>query len=99
MTTTPPKLLKPKDVAEILKVSVKTVYKHQRRLCGFHPAGIGCLRFRQEDIYNIIEHSFRMAELNQIESKSIKEISRKRLIPSKKYLNKSKDPNRYGLLD
>ncbi|HCY85370.1 MAG TPA: hypothetical protein DHV36_09580 [Desulfobacteraceae bacterium] len=55
---TPPRphnLLTPEDVADLLQVSVKTVYKHKRRLCGFHPAGLRCLRFRRESIYDIME--------------------------------------------
>jgi len=40
-----PNLLTPKDVAELLQISEKTVYKHRRKFCGFNPAGLGVLRF------------------------------------------------------
>jgi len=51
----PPRLLTPADVAELLQISEKTVYKNQRRLCGFYPAGIKVLRFREDVIYGIME--------------------------------------------
>ena len=49
------RLLTPPDVAELLQISEKTVYKHQKQLGGFNPAGSGILRFKQEIINGIIE--------------------------------------------
>jgi len=51
----PHKLLTPSDVAELLQISEKTVYKHRERFYGFNPAGLGILRFRGEIIYGIME--------------------------------------------
>jgi len=48
-------LLTPKQVAELLKVSLKTVYDNIKLLGGFWPAGIRVLRFRHEDIERILE--------------------------------------------
>jgi hypothetical protein len=48
-------LLTPNQVAEMLKVSVRTVYGNSRRLGGFYPAGIKVLRFREEVIRGIME--------------------------------------------
>ena len=55
MQTPPEKLLTPAEVAELLQIAEKTVYKHSRALCGFKPAGLGFLRFRREIIYDIME--------------------------------------------
>ncbi len=52
-------LLTPKQVAELLSISVRTVYDHSIRLGGFYPAGIKALRFRRDVIEAIMEgHSF-----------------------------------------
>jgi len=52
-------LLTPKQVAELLSLSVRTVYDHSIRLGGFYPAGIKALRFRRDVIEAIMEgHSF-----------------------------------------
>ncbi len=51
----PEALLTPSDVAELLQISEKTVYKHSGKFCGFRPAGLGILRFRKEIIYGIME--------------------------------------------
>ena len=53
--TKPEALLNPTDVAKLLRISEKTVYKHREKLCGFKPAGLGVLRFRKEIIYGIME--------------------------------------------
>lgn len=55
MTKQRPNLLTPSDVAELLQISEKTVYKHREKLGGFNPAGLGVLRFREEIIYGIME--------------------------------------------
>lgn len=47
MQIPPEKLLTPAEVAELLQIAEKTVYKHSRALCGFKPAGLGFLRFRR----------------------------------------------------
>ena len=49
------KLLTPNDVAELLQVSVKTVYKHKHQLGGFYPAGLNVLRFPRSIIYGILQ--------------------------------------------
>ena len=51
----PQKLMTPTDVAELLQISEKTVYKHSKVLFGFRPAGLGILRFRREIIHGIME--------------------------------------------
>ncbi len=48
--TEPTKLWTPQQVAEVLQISVKTVYKHSVKLGGFYPFGIGRLRFDGERI-------------------------------------------------
>ncbi|MCK4984051.1 MAG: helix-turn-helix domain-containing protein [Desulfobacterales bacterium] len=48
-------LLTPKQVAEILQISTRTVYENKHRLGGFYPAGIRVLRFRKEVIYGLME--------------------------------------------
>ena len=55
MTTTLQKLLTPTDVAELLQVSEKTVYKHKHRFGGFYPAGLKVLRFRGDIIDGILQ--------------------------------------------
>ena len=42
------------EVAELLKIPKRTVYKHARRLGGFYPAGIKVLRFRKQVIDEIL---------------------------------------------
>ena len=42
------------EVAQILKVDIRTVYDHRKRLGGFYPAGIRVLRFRKEEIDGIV---------------------------------------------
>jgi len=83
-------LLTPKQVAEMLNLSVRTVYDHSIRLGGFYSAGIKALRFRRDVIEAIMEgHSI-----------TIK--SPDRAIPSKVRSKKDfkidsiKDPNRHG---
>lgn len=48
-------LLTPEDVADLLQMSVKTVYAHSKRLGGFRPAGIRMIRFKPEVIRDIME--------------------------------------------
>lgn len=43
-------LLWPKEVASLLNISVRTVYKNFRKLGGFYPAGMRVLRFRPDVI-------------------------------------------------
>jgi len=83
-------LLTPKQIAELLNLSVRTVYDRVR-LGGFYPAGIKTLRFRRDVIEAIMEgHSFKIN-------------SPDRAIPSdvrlKKGINSdpTSDPNRHGL--
>lgn len=49
------KLLTPQDVADLLQISIGTVYSHARTLGGFYPFGIQVLRFRAEDIHERLE--------------------------------------------
>lgn len=51
----PQPLLKPDEVANLLKLSVRTVYDNKHRLGGFYPGGIKALRFRAGTIYGIME--------------------------------------------
>jgi predicted DNA-binding transcriptional regulator AlpA len=48
-------LLKPEQVAELLQLSLATIYAKANSLGGFYPAGIKALRFRRETIYAIME--------------------------------------------
>jgi len=48
-------LLTPKEVADLLKISLQTVYDNRKLLGGFCPAGIRVLRFRNEDIKRIMD--------------------------------------------
>jgi excisionase family DNA binding protein len=50
-------LLTPKQVANLLQVSTRTVYDNKHRLRGFYPVGIRRLRFRAEDIDELLEES------------------------------------------
>jgi hypothetical protein len=47
-------LLTPQEVADLLQISIKSVYKHKHRLGGFFPAGIGTLRFSPEVINGVL---------------------------------------------
>jgi hypothetical protein len=49
------RLLTPQDVADLMQISIRTVYDRAHDLGGFYPAGINVLRFRQEVIYGIME--------------------------------------------
>ena len=37
------------------------MYKNKARFCGFYPAGLKVLRFREDDINDIIQNGSRMA--------------------------------------
>jgi len=51
----PEPLFTVKDVAKLLQISEKTVYKQQNKLGGFYPAGLKLLRFNRETIYGHME--------------------------------------------
>ena len=53
-------LLTPSDIAEMLQISEKTVYKHKQKFCGFYPAGLKVLRFSKEVVDDIIQNSARV---------------------------------------
>jgi hypothetical protein len=84
-------LLTPKQVAELLSLSVRTVYDHSIRLGGFYPAGIKALRFRKDVIEAIME------------GHTITNNRPERAIPGKFRSKKdfqsdpTADPNRHGL--
>lgn len=50
----PESLLTVKQVASLLQISTRTVYKRQKALGGFKPAGLGCVRFDPEVIIGIL---------------------------------------------
>src|SRR5208337_1894845 len=50
----PEPLLTPQEVADLLQISIKSVYRHKNRLGGFYPAGIGSLRFSPEAINGVL---------------------------------------------
>jgi hypothetical protein len=54
-------LLTKEQVADLLQVSVQTVYRNRCRLGGFYPAGLRVLRFREDDILACLERDQRMA--------------------------------------
>jgi hypothetical protein len=44
-------LMTPQEVADLLKISIKTVYKEKHRLGGVYPGGLRVLRFLPEVIH------------------------------------------------
>lgn len=48
-------LLTVNEVAELLRVDVRTIYDHQMKLGGFYPAGIRVFRFRRDVIEQIMQ--------------------------------------------
>jgi hypothetical protein len=54
-------------VAERLAISIKSVYRHQRRFGGFHPAGIGTIRFSAETIEEIIRGGVERSQDREVE--------------------------------
>ena len=48
-------LLTPREVANLLSISLRTVYDHAADLGGFYPGGIRVLRFNPEVIYGYME--------------------------------------------
>lgn len=64
-------LLWPKEVASLLNISVRTVYKNFRKLGGFYPAGMRVLRFRPDVIYGIMEGKGRMEVQTPIQEEEI----------------------------
>lgn len=50
-------LLTPNDVANLLQISIRTVYDRARDLGGFYPAGIGVLRFSPKVLNDLMERS------------------------------------------
>ncbi len=108
MTESISNLLTPSDVAEMLKISEQTVYKHRRRFYGFKPAGLGILRFRKEIINGIMEGQDPEALVLQfpISERFIcgKRVQDKKRSSSgqgkkKRRAKKDSDINRHGLLD
>ncbi|MBF0259090.1 MAG: helix-turn-helix domain-containing protein [Desulfamplus sp.] len=53
------KLLTPDDVATLLQISKKSVYKHARDLGGFYLPGVKSLRFKQEVLHVSLERRIR----------------------------------------
>jgi len=51
----PTTLLTAEDVAEILRVGIRTVYKHSKKMGGFYPFGMKCLRFNKVVFYECLE--------------------------------------------
>ena len=102
----PKQLLTPSEVAELLQISEKTVYKHSDKLCGFKPAGLGILRFRKEIIYGIMEGqdpktlvlqfpvSKRDIRSERVQDQKRSSVSKRR---KKKSTEKSTEANRHGL--
>jgi len=99
-------LLTPKDVADALQISVEAVYKHKRRLCGFYPAGIKVLRFREDVINDIIQGQ--AAQFVEVRVPKEREKAYGKWFPDKdgsksrngtaqKRNVRRKDPNRHGL--
>ncbi|MBW1987371.1 MAG: helix-turn-helix domain-containing protein [Deltaproteobacteria bacterium] len=48
-------LLTPQEVADLLKISIKTVYKRKHLLGAVYPAGIKALRFKPEAVNAVME--------------------------------------------
>jgi len=49
------RLMTPEDVADLLRISTRSVYDHKDRFGGFYPAGLRVLRFRGEVIRELME--------------------------------------------
>lgn len=54
-------LLTPQDVADLLQISVRTVYKKKHLLGGFYLPGIKVLRFPRGIIYDLLQGEREMA--------------------------------------
>ncbi|MBM4274845.1 MAG: helix-turn-helix domain-containing protein [Deltaproteobacteria bacterium] len=54
-------LLTPREVAELLKISVNTVYRHRHRFGPIYPGGLKCLRFREDIVRAAVENQVGMA--------------------------------------
>ena len=67
----------PDEVAELLQVSSKTVYKHAKSLGGFYLPGIKTLRFSKEALYDNLERQIR--EMAIQDSNQSEEVLRKRI--------------------
>jgi hypothetical protein len=103
-------LLTPKGVANLLNISVRTVYDHVRDLGGFYPAGINVLRFNAEVIHGIMEgqnpqglavqfpvqeRSLRRGRIQNQTRGIVSQGGTEEIIRRER----EKDPNRYGLFD
>ncbi len=71
-------LLKPKQVAEKLGLSVATVYEKSHVLGGFYPFGIKSLRFDEDFIDGVLERQKAQALVLPIPSQQ-KELQRQRV--------------------
>ncbi len=87
-------LLTPEEVANLLQISIKTVYENALRLGGFYPAGIRKLRFRYEFIQKIMEGPDRVLS----QGRSRHDGKRGTEKASQEPCGGSEDPNRHGLL-
>lgn len=81
------KLMSVQEVADLLQISPKSVYKHALALGGFHPAGVRCLRFHPEVIHDCLQ---RQAEgsLTEIYLHSLDETHRQIIDAATKSLGK-----------
>ena len=103
-------LLTPEDVAEVLQISLSTVYKNAMRLGGFYPFGLKVLRFQREVIERGHLEEQRPGGL-VVQLPASGEAIRGKGVPEKiggpfrpgrsKKASQGgcKDPNRHGLLD
>ena len=83
--------LTPKQVVELLSLSVRTVYDHSTRLGGFYPAGIKALLSRRDVIEAIIEgHSFTINRPDRAVPSNVRSKNGFKSDPTA-------DPNRHGL--
>jgi hypothetical protein len=65
------RLLKPSEVAELLQISIASVYANARALGGIYPGGIKALRFNPEVIQAIMEGKHQATVRQQKENRKV----------------------------
>jgi hypothetical protein len=84
-------LLTPQEVADLLKISLRTVFRYREALNGFYPFGTRALRFRAAAIYDAME-GMGQRKAAQVQPERREILNRKKI---KTTINT--DPNRHGL--
>lgn len=90
-------LLTPQQVAELLNISVRTVYDNAHKLGGFYPAGIMALRFREDELIERLERSRNKAAPSTALKRPEKAHRGRPRKAGKDRVFFDTDPNRHGL--